>query len=204
MCPCTPSLHRSGADEPRHRQGCGVGTLSTTGLPLASSSQPSHPPSTPIRACGPAWPWMGSGVRWPPQVGPVLESWVQGVHAIAWRACRSGTRERGTSGRWRQSAPLLCSAGVSYASLLAPVAVFPAVYSTTPLSSPVHAYWITSVAWKRSLGGMVRSSAFAVCKLMTSSNRMGRSTGRSPGLLPLRILSTKVAARRQLSGTLGP
>ena len=35
---------------------------------------------------------------------------------------------------------------------------------------------------------MVRSSACAVFKLMTSSNFMGCSTGRSPGLAPLRNL----------------
>jgi hypothetical protein len=49
---------------------------------------------------------------------------------------------------------------------------------------------ITSLAWKRSIGGSVRSSAWAVFRLMTSSNLMGCSTGRSAGLAPLRILST--------------
>jgi hypothetical protein len=56
---------------------------------------------------------------------------------------------------------------------------------------------ITSVAWKRSEGGMVRPSAWAVLRLMTRSNCMGRSTGRSAGLVPLRILSTYVARLRQ-------
>ncbi len=41
-----------------------------------------------------------------------------------------------------------------------------------------------------SVGGTVRPSAFAVLRLMTSSNFVGSSTGRSDGLVPLRILST--------------
>ena len=49
---------------------------------------------------------------------------------------------------------------------------------------------ITSSAWKRSVGGMVRPSASAVLRLITSSNFMGCSTGRSAGLAPFRILST--------------
>src|SRR5262249_40898695 len=51
-------------------------------------------------------------------------------------------------------------------------------------------YWITSFAWKRSNGGIVRPRALAVFRLMTNSNFMGCSTGRSSGLAPLRILST--------------
>ena len=48
----------------------------------------------------------------------------------------------------------------------------------------------TSVAWKRTDGGMVRPSASAVLRLMTNSNLLGCSMGRSPGLAPLRSLST--------------
>jgi hypothetical protein len=51
-------------------------------------------------------------------------------------------------------------------------------------------YLITSSAWKRMCGGMVRPRAFAVFKLMTSSNFMGCSTGRAAGLLPFRMRST--------------
>ena len=40
-------------------------------------------------------------------------------------------------------------------------------------------------------GGIVRPSAFAVLRLITSSNLVGCSTGRSAGLAPLRILATK-------------
>src|SRR5438445_3773427 len=53
-------------------------------------------------------------------------------------------------------------------------------------------------------GGIVRPSALAVFKLMTNSNRVGCSTGRSAGFAPLRILSTKVAARRTKSRRFAP
>jgi hypothetical protein len=39
----------------------------------------------------------------------------------------------------------------------------------------------------------------AALRLITSSNFVGCSTGRSPGLVPFKILSTKTAARRQIS-----
>ena len=46
---------------------------------------------------------------------------------------------------------------------------------------------ITSSAVARSVGGTSRPSALAVCWLMTSSNRVGCNTGRSPGFSPLSI-----------------
>ena len=46
---------------------------------------------------------------------------------------------------------------------------------------------------------MGRPSVLAVLRLMTSSNFVGCSTGRSAGWAPFRILSTYVAARRKLS-----
>ena len=49
---------------------------------------------------------------------------------------------------------------------------------------------ITSSARARSTGGIVRPSARAVLRLITSSNVVGCSTGRSPGFSPLRIRST--------------
>src|SRR5215204_1624331 len=49
---------------------------------------------------------------------------------------------------------------------------------------------ITSSARARSVGGIVRPSAFAVLTLITSSYLEGCSTGRSAGLAPLKILST--------------
>src|SRR5712692_8048182 len=54
---------------------------------------------------------------------------------------------------------------------------------------PMH-YWSTSSARWSNEGGIVSPSALAVLRLMTSSNFVGCSTGRSPGLAPLRILST--------------
>ena len=55
---------------------------------------------------------------------------------------------------------------------------------------------ITSSARASSVGGTEMPSAFAVFKLITSSNLVGCSTGRSAGFAPLKILSTKAADRR--------
>src|SRR3989442_1636545 len=63
---------------------------------------------------------------------------------------------------------------------------------------------ITSSASESILSEIVMPSAFAVLRLMTSSNLVGCSTGKSEGLAPLRILSTYVAARRKRSGKCGP
>src|SRR5687768_13612090 len=52
------------------------------------------------------------------------------------------------------------------------------------------AHRITRSALAKTLGGMVRPICFAVFRLMTSSNFVGCSTGRSAGFVPLRILST--------------
>jgi hypothetical protein len=49
---------------------------------------------------------------------------------------------------------------------------------------------ITSSAWKKSVGGIVRPSFFAVLRLMTSWNVVGCSMGKSAGLAPFRILAT--------------
>src|SRR5215510_107442 len=54
--------------------------------------------------------------------------------------------------------------------------------------SPPHS--ITSSAARSSVAGTVRPSARAVTKLITRSNLVGCSTGRSPGFAPRRILST--------------
>jgi hypothetical protein len=58
---------------------------------------------------------------------------------------------------------------------------------------------ITRSALAKTLGGMVNPICLAAFRLMMNSNFVGCSTGRSPGLAPLRILSTKVAARRYKS-----
>ena len=51
-------------------------------------------------------------------------------------------------------------------------------------------HWITSSVRASNDCGIVSPSAFAVFELMTSSNLVGCSTGKSAGLAPLRILST--------------
>jgi len=61
-------------------------------------------------------------------------------------------------------------------------------------------YSMISSARTRSEGGMVKPSALAVVRLIAKSNLVGCSTGKSPGLAPRKILSTKSAARRNRSG----
>src|SRR5678815_1353323 len=63
---------------------------------------------------------------------------------------------------------------------------------------------ITSSALACNVNGTVRPSVFAVLRLITSSNLDGCCTGRSAGLAPLRILSTKIAARRYESSKWTP
>src|SRR5262249_27541884 len=54
--------------------------------------------------------------------------------------------------------------------------------------APSHS--ITSSAKAISLSGILRPRALAVVRLITSSNLVGCTTGRSAGLAPLRILPT--------------
>src|SRR6266851_1043582 len=64
-----------------------------------------------------------------------------------------------------------------------------------------------SITWSarcRSDGGIVRPRALAVLRLMTSSNLVGCSIGRSEGFAPLRILSTYSAAYRNSSEKFDP
>src|SRR5262249_4824844 len=65
-------------------------------------------------------------------------------------------------------------------------------------------YSITLSALVSSVGGIVSPSALAVLRLVISSMIVGCSRGRSAGLAPLRILSTKYAARRKSATLLGP
>src|SRR6516164_11850777 len=58
---------------------------------------------------------------------------------------------------------------------------------------------ITSSAIASSLSGIWTPSALAVLRLITSSNLVGCSTGKSDGSAPLSILSTKPTARRYKS-----
>ena len=62
---------------------------------------------------------------------------------------------------------------------------------------------ITLSALASTLGGIVRPICFAVLRLMTNSNLVGCSTGKSAAFAPFRILSTYQAPRwplRYLSG----
>ena len=54
---------------------------------------------------------------------------------------------------------------------------------------PAPSHSITSSARARRVGGIVRLSALAVCRLMTSSNLVGCSMGSSAGFSPLRMRS---------------
>ena len=51
-------------------------------------------------------------------------------------------------------------------------------------------YWMTWSARSSTDCGIVRPSVLAVFRLMTNSNFVGCSTGRSAGLAPFKILST--------------
>ena len=57
-------------------------------------------------------------------------------------------------------------------------------------TSELYRYWITSSARASADCGMVRPRSLAVFRLITNSNFVGCSTGKSAGLAPLRILST--------------
>ncbi len=90
-------------------------------------------------------------------------------------------------------------------SVLYPISVSPCPrVALPPPPRPPAVHWITWSARMRMVWGNVIPRALAVFVLITSSNRIGCSTGRSAGLAPFRILSTKVAARRHRSGVLGP
>src|SRR5579872_460535 len=67
-----------------------------------------------------------------------------------------------------------------------------------------YAYSITSSAMASIVGGTVRPNAPAVLTLITNSNLVGCMIGKSAGRAPLRILSTKSAARRKSLGRLDP
>jgi len=65
--------------------------------------------------------------------------------------------------------------------------------STSPMRGDPDAkgnHWITSSARSSTDCWIVRPSALAVFRLMTNSNLVGRSIGKSPGAAPFRILTT--------------
>src|SRR4029453_10453718 len=63
----------------------------------------------------------------------------------------------------------------------------------------VPSHFMTLSPRASTFGGIVRPICLAAFRLMISSNFFGCSTGRSAGLVPFRILSTYVAARRNKS-----
>src|SRR5262249_50868255 len=63
---------------------------------------------------------------------------------------------------------------------------------------------ITSSARARNDSGIVRPIAFAVLRLMTSSNFVGCSTGMSFGCLPCKIFCTSLVAWRNAAGPSAP
>ena len=65
--------------------------------------------------------------------------------------------------------------------------------------SRVTIHSITSSAPTSTLCGIVRPSALAAFRLTTSSSLVACSNGMSPGFVPLRILSMKLAARRDIA-----
>jgi hypothetical protein len=65
-------------------------------------------------------------------------------------------------------------------------------------------YSITSSAVASSVVGMERPSALAAFRLITNSNLVGRSIGRSAALVPPKILETYAAARRNMCRRSGP
>src|SRR5215831_7099195 len=67
-----------------------------------------------------------------------------------------------------------------------------------------HDHSITWSARPSTDGGIVSPNALAVLRLTANSSLAGCSIGRSPGLAPFKILSTKVAACRNTLGKLAP
>jgi Domain of unknown function (DUF892) len=97
----------------------------------------------------------------------------------------------------------VCAAGMSPSPPIADVIRWLSDVRFVPIAE-VAVYSITSSARARREGGIVRPISLAVFRLMTSSNRVGCSTGRSAGLPPLRIFATKLVAINTISGKWGP
>src|SRR5262249_25709445 len=65
-------------------------------------------------------------------------------------------------------------------------------------------HWTISSARASTEGGIGRTSALAVLRLIANSKVVERSIGRSPGLAPFRIRSTWLAEPRNISVMVGP
>ena len=77
------------------------------------------------------------------------------------------------------------------------VAEVPQPDSCTATKAPPHSITLSANCW--SCHGTSRPKAFAVFILTLSTSLVGNSTGRSPGMAPFRIFSTKSAALRWFS-----
>jgi hypothetical protein len=123
--------------------------------------------------------------------------------------CIEGVRVHSKNGPPSGSAvPAACANGPLSLSLRAPGCAA-ANCRLGPIADPLrrskrHHYSITSSARSRNDSGMVMLIAFAVFRLITSSNFVGCSTGRSAGLVPCKILCTYPPPRRNRSGRLAP
>ena len=105
---------------------------------------------------------------------------------VSLRPCRNAPRRSARVSDdvgWRN--PITGIAGCARADIGHAAAVPP---SSVMNSRRFHS--ITSSARASSIGGTSRPSVLAVLRLMTNSNLVGCSTGRSAGFTPRRILST--------------
>src|SRR5215831_19668090 len=79
--------------------------------------------------------------------------------------------------------------------------------TTPPSQYPLILGFVHSMIWSARTStdcGIVSPRTLAVLRLITSSNFVVCSTGRSAGFAPFRMRSTYVAARWQLAGMLAP
>jgi hypothetical protein len=97
----------------------------------------------------------------------------------------------------RKPFPTPITLGCKFSSIFFALSVSPYPLRLTP-------HRITLSARASTFGRIVTSICFAAFRLMTKSNFFGCSTGRSAGLAPFTILSTKIAARRYRSTIFTP
>src|SRR5262249_18755917 len=116
----------------------------------------------------------------PPSVGA---SWVDSARRAQPATMRGAERSRVTL---NPGLPVPSSGDVARTTATGMISQF-SCCEGEPLA---HDHWITWSARSSSDCGIVRPSAFAVFRLITNSNFVGCSTGRSAGFAPLKILST--------------
>jgi hypothetical protein len=88
----------------------------------------------------------------------------------------------GANGRYAATPPPACMPATAPASLVRDLSFRTAL---SELPQPIHS--ISRLARTSSAGGTSSPSALAVLRLITSSNFVGCSIGKSPGLAPLKI-----------------